>query len=110
VINAAALIKYIAAQPGRCTLPDGITFVSQPTHYGETSMLYHGTDAGGRATTWIEMIYAKGYLIYIIDNASPVTGSFTGSQLTLKETDLQYLLSKVDRFFHLGDAFTRKTG
>ena len=111
VINRAALKKYIAAQPSSCTASGGITFVTQPTHYGKTSMLADGTDASGRATTWIDMIYADGYLIYIIDNASPNTGkSFTSAELTLKETDLQYLLSKVDRFLHLGDAFSRKTG
>jgi hypothetical protein len=107
VTNTTALRNYITSLPSRCTAVDGITFTAQPTHYGDASALYDGTDTSGKATTCIDLIYANGYLIYIIDNTTD--GTLTTALQSRKTADLQYLLRKADRALGLGADLSRET-
>jgi hypothetical protein len=103
VTNPAALIRYLDAVPSSCDF-GGVHFTRRPERFGEAGGLWSGT-ANGRDTTGIYAIYAKNYLIYIIDNASPTTSKKINSDQALrKNAALTYVLQKADRVLRLGPA------
>jgi hypothetical protein len=103
VTGAAALSGFLNTIPSSCEF-GGVHFARSPVRFGEAGGLWLGT-ANGRDTTGIYAIYAKGYLVYVIDNASPTTSArFTSEQTLRKNADLAYVLQKADRVLRLGSA------
>jgi hypothetical protein len=104
VADTATMTQYLNGLPANCTFGP-MKFTRDSTTYGEAGGLYAGTvTATGLPTTAMYLIYAKGYLVYIIDNAQNGSNTLTTAQQQLKSQALTYILRKADQVLNLGKA------
>jgi hypothetical protein len=105
VANQAALISYLDGLPATCS-QGPITFKRQSLHYGEHGGIWLGTTStDGGPSTGIYLIYAKGYVVYIIDNARGNRDLTSADKQALADA-LDYILRKANQVLGLDQALS----